>query len=357
MVLFTPRAIPEREHRVSGSTFTSCAAVFVAIVSGCSVQDPGAVRRALARYNSSLAIADDDTAVPGTEPARTDAVDDNLPWLAAGAMLARELAEERARPSDTQPARADHKLPYVRWRKRYGPAYPDDKLKSFGRDLKEFPDSLLDDAVATVTNPVSLVSFALAGGAAFALKGANANDPVERHFWKHGGQLNDFWDTVGDVGGHPGVHVAVAAAGYTYGLCAEDNRTYEASKTMLNALALNGMVTLTLKAVAQTESPNGDDVGWPSGHTSSSFCFATVAWHEYGPWVGAPLMAFAAYVGYERIDARNHDFNDVISGALIGFAIGHAVASNHKARIAGLDVVPYVGSRGDALGVALAKQW
>jgi len=73
--------------------------------------------------------------------------------------------------------------------------------------------------------------------------------------------------------------------------------------------------------------------------------------------VGVPLMAFAAYVGYERIDARNHDFNDVISGALIGFAIGHAVASNHQARIAGLDVVPYVGSRGDALGVALAKQW
>ena len=68
------------------------------------------------------------------------------------------------------------------------------------------------------------------------------------------------------------------------------------------------------------------------------------------------MFAFAAFVGYERIDARNHDFSDVISGALIGMAIGHAVAENHKARVFGMDVIPYVDPRG-GVGVALSKRW
>jgi hypothetical protein len=62
-------------------------------------------------------------------------------------------------------------------------------------------------------------------------------------------------------------------------------------------------------------------------------------------------------VGYERIDARNHDFSDVISGALIGIAIGHAVAANHEAKVFGMDVIPYADPQRGAFGVALAKQW
>ena len=34
----------------------------------------------------------------------------------------------------------------------------------------------------------------------------------------------------------------------------------------------------------------------------------------------APLLAFAGFVAYERVDATNHDFSDVVSGSLIGIA-------------------------------------
>jgi len=79
--------------------------------------------------------------------------------------------------------------------------------------------------------------------------------------------------------------------------------------------------------------------------------------HEaYGPWVGIPLFAFASYVGYERIDARNHDFSDVLSGMLIGIAIGHAVSQNHQPKIFGFDVIPYAAPSGGA-GVALVKRF
>ena len=269
-------------------------------------------------------------------------------WLAIGEWLAQDAAEAEAAPA--APAAPAATGP------RRGPAYPGDFLHSLGRDAKEFVPMVWDDAKATATNPFSLICLGLAGATGIALSGGNGNDQVQRHVERHGGQLNDFWDQVGDVGGNPGSHFGVAGAMYIVSMLNGDTKTYEVSKTMLSALALNGMTTLMLKAAARTESPNGDEAGWPSGHTSSTFCLATVLHEAYGPWVGVPAFAFAAFVGYERIDARNHDFSDVISGALIGIAIGHAVSQNHKPQIFGMDVIPYADPRG-AMGIALVKQW
>ncbi len=284
-------------------------------------------------------------------------------WLDAGWQL---VAEQRAREAGpaTQPASprpatqpAGEGQPFVHWTKRVGPAYPDDGLRSFGRWAKELPATLWDDTKATVQNRWSLVGFALAAATGVLLRETDADDRVEDHFRRHGHNLNRFWDVVGDAGGNPGSHFAVAGAMYFGALWAGDVKTYEKSKTLINALAMNGLVTLALKGIVNTETPNGNDFGWPSGHTSSTFCFATVLWHEYGPWVGVPAMLFAGYVGYERVDAANHDFSDVISGALIGIAIGHAVSRNHQARVLGMDVVPWTDPRSGAVGVALTKRW
>ena len=151
--------------------------------------------------------------------------------------------------------------------------------------------------------------------------------------------------------------IAIAGALYFDALARNDSVNYEKATTMINALAVNGMVTLALKGIVRTRSPNGDPFGWPSGHTSSSFAFATVAYEQYGPWVGIPLYAFASYVGYERIDARNHDFSDVISGAILGTVIGHVISQNHMPRIAGFEVMPYVCPSNDSFGVMLCKRW
>jgi len=214
-----------------------------------------------------------------------------------------------------------------------------------------------DDTKATATDPLSLAMLGAAGVTGIVLSGGCGNDQVADHFTKHGSQLNTFWDSVGDAGGNPGTHFGIAGAMYLVSLARNDTKTYEVSKTLLSALAINGLATTALKTAARTESPNGDEFGWPSGHTSSSFCLATVMYEAYGPWVGVPLMAFASYVGYERIDARNHDFADVISGALIGIAIGHAVSQNHEAKIFGMDVLPYADPQRDAVGVMLSKSW
>lgn len=281
-------------------------------------------------------------------------------WLALGDALAQKADKAAASsgPAASQPGGAgEEKLPYVPYDKRRGPAYPGDFWTSFGRDGKEFAPMMWDDTVAVATNPVSLVCLGLAGAAGIALNGGNGDEQVARHFSNPNHHtLNSFWDTVGDAGGNPGTHFALAGAMYFASYALNDVETYEVSKTMLSALALNGIATITLKAAVRTHSPNGDDLAWPSGHTSSSFAVATVLQEAYGPWVGVPAYAFASYVGFERLDARNHNFSDVISGALIGIAIGYAVGEKHKPKILGMDVIPYIDDRG-AAGLALLKNW
>ena len=282
---------------------------------------------------------------------RTDVAAATPAWLA--------LQEQLALSAETQPSDALDAIDgaYTPWRQRRGPAWPGDFWRSFGRDAKELPATLWDDTTATFTNPWTWAGLGAAVAAGVTLDAANVNGCVADHYHKNRSQLNSFWDSVGDVGGNPGLHFAVAGAMYFTSLYQQDVKHYEVSKALINALAINGLTTLALKGVANSESPNGDDFGWPSGHTSSTFCFATVMHEAYGPWVGVPLFAFATFVGYERIDARNHDFHDVISGAMIGIAIGHAVYQNHQPKILGFDVMPYSDPARGTVGIALVKQF
>ncbi|MFP4105789.1 MAG: phosphatase PAP2 family protein [Phycisphaerae bacterium] len=246
-------------------------------------------------------------------------------------------------------------LPYEPWQTRRGPAYPDDFWLSLGRDAKELPYTLWDDTKAIFKHKTALVLLAAAGVSAVMID-EKPDHQVEKHFEKHS-TLSKFWDQVGDVGGNPGLHFAIAGAMYAYGSIEDDRETYELSKSLINALSITGALTLSLKYATQRESPNGDEIGWPSGHTSSSFCLAAVMYEHYGPTVGVPLYAFAAFVGYERLDARNHDFSDVVAGALIGMAIGHAVANNHEPKVMGMSVIPYTDPQRRSVGIALYKRF
>ena len=299
---------------------------------------------ALARYERAAARRVRDNNTP--KPPQADKPQPT--WLDT----VRAIAQGQTNPI-TSPADAS---PYVHWRQRRGPAYPGRFWPSFGRWAKELPATAWDDTKACATNPVALIGLAAAGAAGLALRTSDIDDNVSDNCKEHGSRLNKFWDNVGDVGGNPGAHFAVAGAMFLTAMARNDNVNYEKSRTLLNALAINGLTTLVLKGIFRTRSPNGDPLGWPSGHTSSSFCFATVMYEEYGPWVGVPLFVFAGFVGYERVDARNHDFSDVISGALIGIAIGHAVVQNNKHKFFGMDVVPMVTPRG-TVGLALTKRW
>jgi hypothetical protein len=326
-------------------TRTACCAALLAAAgsAGCSRASDETLRLALRDYvlrrplRLTAAAADRRGRVLGA-------------WAAsAPAGGVADAAAAAGRP-DTRPAQ-----PPPGGRRTVGPAYPGDFWRSFGRWAKDLPADLWDDTVATATNPWSLAGIAAAGATGIAIAAGDGDRCAARHYTKHRPQLSHFGDMVGDVGGNPGAHFAVAGAMLLTAMARDDVVNTEKSRSLINALALNGLVTLGLKGIVRTRSPNGDAFGWPSGHTSSSFCLATVMHEHYGPLAGVPLFAFATFVGYERVDARNHDLSDVVSGALLGLAIGHAVAQNHRAKILGMDVLPYANGRG--VGLALSKQW
>jgi membrane-associated phospholipid phosphatase len=83
--------------------------------------------------------------------------------------------------------------------------------------------------------------------------------------------------------------------------------------------------------------PQEDNISFFSGHTSTTFALAVAAGatasfrgYKYAPvlWgVGVPL---AAFTGYLSIAADRHYFTDVLTGALVGSAIGVLVPWLHR---------------------------
>lgn len=82
----------------------------------------------------------------------------------------------------------------------------------------------------------------------------------------------------------------------------------------------------------------GDDhLSFFSGHAASTFSLAaaTYAWMredrpEAAPYVGAAMLAGAAFTGYARIAADRHYLSDVVTGAVVGSLIGYTVIESHR---------------------------
>ena len=230
--------------------------------------------------------------------------------------------------------------------------------KSFGEiakeDLRAFPSHLWKGTKESFARPVNLVVLSLAFGADRAVR-ANWDEDVRDHFRDHRhGSLSETGE-FGNIIGHPGTHFAIAGAWYVLASAKGDQKNHDLGYTMLEALTVNGLATMLLKVSMGDRDPAGDRYGWPSGHMSSSVCFASVM-HEYYGWqVGVPLYLLSGYVGASRLQDREHDLSDLVFGATLGWVVGHSVARGELPQVAGFQILPYA-DRG-AGGVMLVKQW
>jgi membrane-associated phospholipid phosphatase len=80
-----------------------------------------------------------------------------------------------------------------------------------------------------------------------------------------------------------------------------------------------------------------DNLSFFSGHTSLTFAMvvgaasiASFRGYEQAPWVWGLGLPLAAFTGYLRIAADRHYFTDVLTGALVGSAIGALVPWLHR---------------------------
>lgn len=235
-----------------------------------------------------------------------------------------------------------------------------DVLPSFGqtvkRDVKTMAPDLWRDTKRVYGNPINLAILGVSYGGALAVQETGPNRSVEDHYDHHHTFSKDWRDAFGAMG-NPGTHFAVAGVMYAVGQQMQDEKTYQVSKALFSALIINGVSTMVGQAATSDRAPNGEWGTFPSGHTSSTFCFATVMNEAYGPFVGVPLYGLGTLVAIERLDDHEHYFADVLYGGVLGIVVGHSVASGRDPEFFGWKILPYVDPQGGGSGVAVMKSW
>lgn len=194
------------------------------------------------------------------------------------------------------------------------------------------------------------------GGAASLAARETVDDDVSDWTLESLHRWGDATDVFGALG-NPAHHFAAAGLLWGTSLATQDRHLHDVSGAMIDALIITNASTLLLKLAANSEGPNGEAHGWPSGHTSSSFTMAAVLDEFYGPWVGLPAYGLAGLVAYSRIDDREHDLSDVIFGAALGYGIGKVVATRHHCEPSGITLLPYLEPVEGTTGVALEKRF
>ncbi len=229
--------------------------------------------------------------------------------------------------------------------------------RSFARtaweDLKASPAALWDGTKKSFGDPVNLAGLGLAFGVDRIVR-HNVDERVRDHLRDNDTSLAET-DDFGTIIGNPALHFGIAGAWYAVAVDRGDPAGRAKSKVMIEALAINGMSTMLLKVSMGDKTPNGERWGWPSGHTSSSVCFASVMHEFYGLGAALPLYALAGYSAATRAEDREHDVSDLVFGAALGWVVGHSVAKGGPPEVAGFQVVPYASR--DAGGVLFVKQF
>ncbi len=136
------------------------------------------------------------------------------------------------------------------------------------------------------------------------------------------GRVNELGDS-GNIVGSP-VTIGVSVGAVVLAAAFTENRRFRAfAFSLAQAHIVDSGLKYALKAAVSRTRPNGEnDNAFPSGHTSTTFTFATVAGHYYGKKVSIPAYTIAALVGAARIEDGKHFLSDVVFGATIGYIAG-----------------------------------
>jgi membrane-associated phospholipid phosphatase len=93
---------------------------------------------------------------------------------------------------------------------------------------------------------------------------------------------------------------------------------------LMQAQAVAGATTFTLKHAIRRARPDGEPRSFPSGHAAGTFAAATVIQRHYGLKGAIPAFTAAVLVSGARLQANSHYATDVIAGAAIGILAGRA---------------------------------
>ena len=126
----------------------------------------------------------------------------------------------------------------------------------------------------------------------------------------------------------------------------------EGRKLFYKSFLSNAAATGALKYSINKKRPeNNGQHSFPSGHTSIAFQGATFIRKRYGLKYAIPAYAAATFVGWSRVDSKQHFTSDVAAGAAIGALSSYYFTTPYK----NLSIKP-VSDR-NTLGVSVSYQW
>jgi membrane-associated phospholipid phosphatase len=162
-------------------------------------------------------------------------------------------------------------------------------------------------------------------------------------FFQHAAEASDEIEKSGDV---LQVVIPVIAYGATLHLNDSEGQT-QFYKSFFTSL----LVTYGLKHLINKKRPNGSGQSFPSGHTSAAFQGASFIHKRYGLKYGIPAYIGACFVGYSRVESKNHYIEDVIAGAAVGVLSSFCFTKPYK----GFIITPSVGD--GAYSLRITKKW
>ena len=136
------------------------------------------------------------------------------------------------------------------------------------------------------------------------------------------GQVNELGES-GNIVGSP-ITIGVTVGALVLAAPHTENRRFRAfAFSLAQAQIVDSGLKYALKSTVSRARPSGENHNaFPSGHTSGTFAFATVAGHYYGKKVSILAYTVAALVGVSRIENGKHFLSDVVFGAALGYIAG-----------------------------------
>ncbi|MCD6193441.1 MAG: phosphatase PAP2 family protein [Candidatus Aminicenantes bacterium] len=144
--------------------------------------------------------------------------------------------------------------------------------------------------------------------------------------------------------GHGGVILVGTGSGYLWGEITHNRKWRKISLLSLESWLASGFVVNLLKFLAGRERPQvhhkarqfhpfslkSSNHAWPSGHASSAFAVAAVIASEVDSgWVDGVVYSLASLVAFSRVYDEYHWLSDVFIGSVLGYVIGHKIATLH----------------------------
>ncbi|MCL2538004.1 MAG: phosphatase PAP2 family protein [Alphaproteobacteria bacterium] len=148
--------------------------------------------------------------------------------------------------------------------------------------------------------------------------------------------------TVTRIGDYTMLAIPISAILYTVAI-----QDWQGARQWSLAIGSTAVTTEVLKFVTNEERPYQDSGvdgrTFPSGHTSFAFSGAAYWQMRYGWYIGAPMYAAAAYVGYSRNYARMHNWLDIGTAAAIGIGFNYLFTTRYIPDNVNLSVEPTDG--------------